>query len=214
MNTSHFTIKKQARISTIGEASEKTERIWLVLHGYGQLSRYFIHKFESLNDGKSLIIAPEGLHRFYLSGYSGRVGASWMTKEDRLTDIADNHRYLDDLWKKFSEACPKARKGIIGFSQGAATAVRWFCQAENRPERIVIWSGAFPEDLDWFNDIPTLNRHRPVFVLGDKDEFYNEERVTEQSTWLRDQGLEFDLVRFEGGHDIHKETLQTLHLSL
>src|SRR5690554_3872961 len=37
------------------------------------------------------------MHRFYRKGTQGRVGASWMTKEARLDDIEDNHKYLDKL---------------------------------------------------------------------------------------------------------------------
>jgi hypothetical protein len=58
-----------------------------VLHGYGHLAPYFIRKFNSLED--SFIVAPEGMYRFYLYGSSGRVGACWMTKEERLDDALD-----------------------------------------------------------------------------------------------------------------------------
>ena len=40
------------------------------------------------------IIAPQGLHKFYLEGTSGRVGASWMTKENREDDIKNYLVYL------------------------------------------------------------------------------------------------------------------------
>lgn len=214
MQTHHFNISKSARVCNIGEPSVKTQKLWIVLHGYGQLAPYFIRKFQEIDDGESLIVAPEGLHRFYLKGYSGRVGATWMTKEDRLTDIADNHAYLNQIWNHYTALCPNAKTGLIGFSQGAATAVRWFCQNPSPPQNLVIWSGAFPEDLNWFDDIPTLNKVRPTFLVGDNDEFYDEARIAEHNAWMKSKGLEFNIIRFSGGHDIYPETLLDIHQSL
>ena len=61
---------------------------------------FLLKKFENLNDGSTLIIAPEALNRFYIDGTYNRVGASWMTKEERITDIKENNEYLDSLAKK------------------------------------------------------------------------------------------------------------------
>lgn len=214
MKITHHNIQKQARVALIGSETKTVERLWMVLHGYGQLATYFARKFEPIDDGNTLVVVPEGLHRFYLNGFSGRVGASWMTKEDRLTDIADNHHYLNELFEHCRSTHPEARIGIIGFSQGAATAVRWFCQAAHLPDRLVIWSGAFPDDLNWFDDIPVLNQRPPTFVLGDNDEFYDEDRIEQQSTWLKSKNLQFNTIRFKGGHDIDAETLVSIHHSL
>ena len=85
----NITIPKTARYFVLGEASEQIEEIWFVIHGYGQLANYFIKKFEVLNNGKNLIVAPEALHRFYWKGFDGKVGASWMTNVERLEEIAD-----------------------------------------------------------------------------------------------------------------------------
>ena len=88
MNKKEIKVPKTARYFTIGN-EEQPDEIWFVLHGYAQLANYFIEKFRVLESKNILVVAPEGLHRFYWNGMSGRVAASWMTKEDRLTDIAD-----------------------------------------------------------------------------------------------------------------------------
>ena len=69
------------------------------------MPQYFIKKFEQLKRPEILFVAPEGLHRFYLKGNAGRVGSSWMTKEDRLNDIDDYNRMLDQVAKEISENC-------------------------------------------------------------------------------------------------------------
>mgnify|MGYP005635791035 FL=1 len=57
---------------------EKIKSVLLVVHGYRQLAESFIKKFEPLLNEGVMVIAPEGLHRFYIEGYTGDVGASWM----------------------------------------------------------------------------------------------------------------------------------------
>ena len=91
--------KKTARYYTLGTLSENTKTVWFVCHGYGQLANYFLRNFKLLENEKTFVISPEGFHRYYLNGFSGRVGASWMTKEDRLNDIADYVAYLDQLYE-------------------------------------------------------------------------------------------------------------------
>ena len=75
--------------------------LWYVLHGYGQLAAPFLDDFRAIDDGTRLIVAPEALSRFYEGDVQARlhkdakVGASWMTREDRDAEIADYVAYLD-----------------------------------------------------------------------------------------------------------------------
>ena len=95
----------KARYYKSGPITESTRQIWIAFHGYGQLARFFARRFEKLTQHGIVVIVPEGLSRFYLSELteSGRkdnkVGATWMTSENRLTDISN---YLDYLNKIYS----------------------------------------------------------------------------------------------------------------
>src|SRR5438445_8877211 len=97
MQEHHLAVAKTARYYSLGEPGPATRQLWFVCHGYGQLAGRFLRHFEPLDDGSRVIIAPEGLSRFYLSESPAerRVGASWMTREDRLVEIGDYVRYLD-----------------------------------------------------------------------------------------------------------------------
>jgi predicted esterase len=214
MNTLHLPVNYKSRIVTLGNESNPIKKVWMVLHGYGQLATYFARKFEAINDGNTLIVAPEGMNRFYLNGFSGRVGATWMTKEDRLTDIENNHHYLSEVFSHFKNKYPDAEFGVLAFSQGAATAVRWFCHSQPPIKQLIVWSGSFPEDLNWFEDVEKLNRVPLTFVLGNNDEFISESQLQHQSQQLKDKGLHFNIIRFEGAHDLQEKTLVALHRSL
>ncbi len=207
MNQHNLEITKTARYFTLGNEVDP-EEVWFVLHGYAQLGNFFLKKFESLDNGKRLIVAPEGLHRFYWNGFSGRVVASWMTKEDRLVDIADYVNFLDSV---YSKVVPKtATVRLLGFSQGTATACRWAVLGNSRFDRLTMWAGAFPTDVDYFENAGKLNALRPQVVIGDKDPYYDEGKIDEHLDFLRERGLEFSVHRFQGDHNIYPEPLREI----
>ena len=92
MTEKKIIVSKTMRYFTIGDI-DKADKLLYVLHGYGQLASYFIKSFDKISDSY-FVVAPEGMHRFYLKGTSGRVGASWMTKEAREIDIDENTKNL------------------------------------------------------------------------------------------------------------------------
>ena len=101
INEFKIQVQKTGRYFTVGDPIEATHLIF-ALHGYSQLAFYFIRPFEALNPKKYFIVCPEGLHRFYRQGNNGNVGATWMTKEDRESDIADYVLYLDQVYKEIT----------------------------------------------------------------------------------------------------------------
>ena len=137
-------VSRQARIWTLGGDGSDAVIFWVVLHGYGQLAEFFVRKFGAIASEHRMIIAPEGLSRFYTQGFSGRVGASWMTREMRSEEIEDYLAYLDRV---YDEIPPEAQVYLLGFSQGAATAARWFYSGRRKLKGLVLWCGVFPPDL-------------------------------------------------------------------
>ena len=198
-------IQKTAKISTYGNPQAKT--VWIVLHGYGQLSNYFIRKFHVLNPELNYVIAPEGLHRFYLKGSAGRVGASWMTKEERLTDIKDYIQYLDQLYDRY-ELEAYERVVLLGFSQGAATSSRWMEMGKVKPNLYLHWAGVFPPDLDFNPKQNSFCGIQNYYLVGSKDEYFTNERVEEEMNNFELKGIEIEYISFDGPHDIDRMILE------
>lgn len=173
-----------------------------VLHGYGQLVEFFIRKFRDIAD-QYVIIAPEGMHRFYLNGSSGRVGASWMTKEARETDISDNLSYLDALDAQLSEAYHFEEKYLLGFSQGGATAARWNQLGATQFDALILWACVFPPDLP--NSIEQSKNTPHYFVIGDEDEFFSPEDQDQLTAEYLAKN--YRIKRYQGKHDIVNSTL-------
>lgn len=202
-------VRKTARYFMYGDATQPYNEIVFVLHGYGMQANEFLKSFEALHIPGRLIIAPEGLSRFYRKAFSGDVVASWMTKEDRLNEINDYILYLEDLFDKFS-ANTAAKKVVLGFSQGATTASRWLMNGKSRVDDFVVWCGEFAPDI---HEFPT---HYPRIwhVSAQRDEFIPQERFKKQREFLLSIGFEVMDYSFDDGHILHQPTLLQLWTDL
>lgn len=195
----------------LGELSSSVKHVWFACHGYGQLANYFLKRFELLDTGEHLVVAPEGLHRFYVKGFSDRVGASWMTKEDRTDDISDYVHFLDNVYDEVMKELSKDVKvHVLGFSQGAATASRWLCMGKAKADDLILWAGAFPPDIDFKENIDVLAPLRKWVVIGDQDEFINEAQLNEHLQLLDKNEMKYELLRFSGKHEINAGALMDL----
>ncbi len=212
MQEHHLRVPRSARYFTLGGGSRGVAEVWFVCHGYGQLASRFVQKFEVLADGRRLILAPEGLSRFYVDEPHQKVGASWMTREDRLTEIEDYVRYLDALCAEVFRTLPRAgvRVSALGFSQGAATVCRWATLGMSRVDRLIVWGGEVPPDLDLPAVADRLRALRLWLVYGRHDEFFTPKVIATTEARLRDHGIPYDLVPFDGGHEIDPTVLTEL----
>ena len=204
-----FEITKTCRYHQLGNNSHCDE-IWIVCHGYRQLSRYFIKNFIEFSDLTNVcVIAPEGLHRFYIEGYSGNVGSSWMTKEAREDDIKDYVNYLDLLIKYVLESnTNNPRINVLGFSQGSATAARWCALGKVKQQNLILWSGAFPPDLDFASCLNDIGKC--MMVIGEDDEFISKKMALEHQSFLDVNQVQYSYHLFKGGHEIPHDTLMTV----
>jgi predicted esterase len=197
----------EARYFTHGNI--EAENLIIALHGYGQLGSFFIQKFESLNPEKYFVVVPEGLHRFYLNGTTGRVGASWMTKENRETDIANYINYLETVLNHVNALNRFSKKIILGFSQGGATASRFASATTIRFDAAILWASVFPPDVEPVN-IQKHPAQKNFLVIGDEDPYYTGEDFVSEQNKLIKAGIKFDLITFNGKHTIQTETLEKI----
>ena len=213
----HISVARTARYQQLGEPPPATRQLWLVAHGYGQLAEYFIRHFAPLHAADpsgTVIVAPEALARFYLTGTAGRVGASWMTRADRLTEIEDQVTYLTTLLARLQADCPAdARVTVLGFSQGTATVSRWLARgvAHWRPHQLVLWAGDFPADIEPAAARQLLHGLPVTLISGDQDEYVNLEKLHQQAEVLRQHGAYVTTLSFAGGHTLHGKLLRQLH---
>jgi predicted esterase len=211
----HLTVRRTARYWTLGPPAATAAEVWLVVHGYAQLAGRFIRRFARLDDGTRRIIAPEALSRFYLGDDTGahgpdaRIGATWMTREDRLAEIEDYIAYLDAL----HDAELGGRAGslpvvALGFSQGVATVCRWAARTERPIEHVILWAGALPPELEPRPDL--FRGARLTLVHGTADPLVDARAVAAHAARLATGGLAAAVIRYDGGHTIDDAVLDRL----
>lgn len=208
MDAHHISVARSARYFTLGVADSPAQ-VWFVCHGYGQLANAFLSHCGVLDDGTRRIVAPEGLSRFYRAGTNGEIGASWMTREERETEIADYVSYLDAIYTHTFEHLDRDAVDVfvLGFSQGAATACRWIVNGAGHAEHLVVWGEFIPTELhsrEGHRHLRAIDLH---LVYGARDEYINADRRAEQRQHLEAHGVDAHEWSFAGGHRLDDDTL-------
>lgn len=203
---------KSARYYFLGELSKDTSEIVIVFHGYAMLAKHFVKKFSSMVNSNRVVVAPEGLSKFYWEQMSGKVVASWMTSEDRFNEIKDQVNYLDLMLKEVLNSIQKSQLkiSIIAFSQGVSTAARWLINSKNiEPNKIVFWAGSIPEEY-FLND--KVKAIETFYVYGDKDPYVKKKDVDSKVRQINKIGFDFQIIEFEGLHEIKKEIFEKINI--
>ncbi|UII32975.1 alpha/beta hydrolase [Fulvivirga ulvae] len=202
----------EARYFQSAEITANTKQLIYVIHGYGQQAQYFIRKFNALNNDEICVVAPEGLSRFYLEGFSGRVGATWMTKEERLTDIKNYINYLTAIHQQLTAGRKDLKTSIVGFSQGAATASRWAAMSHISFEKLILWAGIFPPDMNFEKASHQFSGKKIYYVYGTEDPFLTKDRMEEMKELSKMVEVKPSVISFKGGHDIADSPLKEIFL--
>ena len=208
MSQTHWIpVAQEQRVDSLGALSESTKHVWVGLHGYGQLVQFFARHFRSLVTEERAFVFPQGPHKFYLNGVHGRVGASWMTKDQRLVDIANQRIYLGFVFRWIKKQAPKATIHCIGFSQGVATIMRCIGHEDVQPSSLLAWAGSWPPDLDKTNRA-TLEKLRFKACFGSQDDYITTEKQQEMiGYYLEKYNFEPLVSVYEGGHSFDAEKL-------
>ena len=216
MDERHIKVSRTARYFILGAINSDTRQLWLVCHGYRQLARRFLDRFQKLDDGSRVIVAPEGLSRFYLEENgvreSDKIGATWMTREDRMNEIRDYIGYLDEVLENVQEGLAEPLESLIvlGFSQGVHTACRWVIAGDMPVKYLICWGAYPPDDLDLERGPGRLADSGLILVRGLSDRRAMEESHHMQEERLFKMNVPFRTLTHPGGHDLDAGLLQNL----
>ena len=210
----HHKVLRSARYFTLGVAGPAVTEVWFALHGYAQLAASFAKQCLPLEAPHRVVLVPEALSRFYIGDHTRpatsdtRVGASWMTREDRLSEITDYVGYLDHLCRHMLDQLRQPiAVHVLGFSQGAATAARWATRGQVAADRLILWGAPMPADLDPVLDAGKLRQSHVVLVAGAEDPFLTPKVIAGEERRLAEMNVRYRVVRFQGGHILDAATL-------
>lgn len=196
---------------TLNQLGAKTKNVWLVFHGIGFLSKYFLRYFDALKEDENYVIAPQAPSKYYLDGKYRHVGASWLTKVDREQETENVLNYIEKVIE--NERIPSRCNLIVfGFSQGVSIATRLIAKTGLPCEKLVLYAGGLPNELT-ANDFTSLleNKTKIYSIVGTEDEYIKTERLEEETKRLNAlfHGTA-EQITFDGGHELKKEIINSL----
>ena len=152
--------------TTLNHLTSNTKNVWLVFHGIGYLSRYFVRLFENLDKTENYIIAPQAPSKYYKGEDYRRVGSSWLTRENTIIERANVLRYVDSVME--SENISKnVNLIVLGYSQGVSIAARWVASRKINCKALVMISGGFPKELTKENLSFLTETTKIIHILGE-----------------------------------------------
>lgn len=190
----------------LNERSEKTKTIWLVFHGIGYLSKYFLKYFKHLDPQENFIIAPQAPSKYYLNGEYRHVGASWLTRQDLEIEIENNLNYLEAVY--IAEELDKVENlNILGYSQGVSMAARFVARRQIVCKNLIMHSGKLPNELT-ADDFRFLNDTRFSFIYGKQDKYLSPDILKiEEKRLKRIFPNNLEIISFDGGHEVNTEII-------
>jgi predicted esterase len=213
INQKYINTTKTARYYTLGKPSKYLTNVWFVFHGYGQLAEEFLELFKAIANDKILLVAPEAMNKFYARGFTGKICTTWMTKEDRENEIKDYINMINNVYNEICEIIDstKVRINVLGFSQGGHTAIRWLSEKQTSVNRLILWGSGMPRDISYNSNLVYWNEIKIKLVVGNKDQFITEEKLNEELVFLDSQKISFDLIKYDGSHEIDASNLRKIY---
>ena len=195
--------------ATLNQLTPQTKTVWLVFHGMGYLSQFFLKYFKELNPKENYIIAPQAPSKYYIQPKM-YVGANWLTKNNTQIDTENILNYIDAVLA--NENLPIHLKLIVfGYSQGVSIATRYVASRKLDCGQLVLHSGGLPKELNP-EDFSFLNDSSKVHIVyGKEDQYLNEERMAyekERAKALFNEKLK--IHPFEGKHEVNIEFINNL----
>lgn len=197
--------------STLNTFSEHTTNVWLVCHGMGYLSRYFLRYFKDLNPQQNYIIAPQAQSKYYLPPTLKHVGASWLTKENTIKETQNVLRYLDAIFEN-ERIIEQNNLIVLGYSQGVSVILRYIAKRNLSCSQIILMSGGIPKELV-VEDFKHLNPKTKVsMIYGTKDDYLNEVRLLkEQERVIELFGhCNLQIIPFDGIHEVNTKLIKNI----
>ncbi len=195
--------------NTLNKKTDLTKNIWVVFHGIGYLSKYFLKYFKGLDRQENYIIAPQAASKYYLNGKYTHVGASWFTKDNTQQEVENAMNYLDEVYE--AEALEKATNLIVlGYSQGVSVATRWVSKKKIECSHLILCSGGLPKELKP-DDFQFLKESKKIMIYGNDDPFMDEERLHNEKLRLKELFPEnLTITPFDGVHEMKPTIIETL----
>lgn len=168
----------------------------LGFHGYGQTAEDMMALMGRIPGAERRVrCAVQALHPFYPR--PGRIGACWMTSQDRELRIRENVDYVNRVVNHLRQNEPAGRVLVYyGFSQGTAMACRAAVLGGHEPAGVILHGGDIPPELECLDRMG-----RVLIARGRQDSIYKPEQWEGDLARLGASRVVTTRCEFDGGHE-------------
>jgi predicted esterase len=175
-------------------------------HGYAEDAEAQLERLRAIPEStRWLCVSIQGLHRFYQSR-TNRVVASWMTRQDRESAIADNIGYVAACIDAVAAEWPTVPKIVFaGFSQGVGMAFRAAVNTNRPVAGVIAVGGDVPPEL---TPVGLKRISAALIARGRSDDRYPKEQFAVDEQRLRDCSVNVRALDFNAGHEWSSEVVE------
>lgn len=196
--------------STLNTLSNQTKNVWIVFHGLGYLSRYFIRYFKNLNPRANYIIAPQAPSKYYQDSTFKHIGACWLTRENTLLETENVLTYVQSIWETEITEPVNYRIFVLGYSQGVSIATRWIKKYKIQCDQLILHSGGIPNELKASDFDHLADNSQVLYLYGNQDQYITEARKTEEKIKGNKLFKNLRIEVFSGKHEVYSPIFPSL----
>lgn len=179
----------------------------IAVHGYGAHKRYMMREARAVAPDDFVIASVQGPHQHFRPTVDGyRIGFGWLTEHKPEEYIRLHHDFLLRVIDKLAAdgLIDRSRIYLYGFSQSCGLNFRFAFTYPEIARGIVAVCGGIPGDLD-SNPIYKPFPADTLYLYGDDDEFYTQEKFAGFEAKLRETLPNFTSKQYTAKHEITDE---------
>lgn len=177
------------------------------VHGYGAHKRYMMREARLVAPDNFVIASIQAPHPHYRPTPDGyRIGYGWLSDEKPEQHISLHHKFILDIIGQLDAdgVIDTSEIYLYGFSQACALNFRFAFTHGNRLRGVIGVCGGIPGDLDT-NDIYKPFDAETLYLYGDDDEFYSQEKLVAFDEKLRSLLPNYRSKQYEAKHEITQD---------
>jgi len=191
----------------VPETAGPSAPLLIAVHGYGAHKRYMMREARLIAPDDFVIASVQGPHQHFRRKDDGyRVGFGWLTDHRPEENVRIHHDFLLNIIDRLAadELIDRRRIFLYGFSQACALNFRFAFTHAEVLRGVIGVCGGIPGDIE------TNRNYRPfeadtLYLYGDDDEFYSEEKFREFDDKLRERLPNYESIRYRAKHEITDE---------
>lgn len=181
--------------------------LMIAVHGYGAHKRYMMREARAVAPDDFVIASVQGPHQHFRPTENGyRIGFGWLTEHKPEEYVRLHHDFLLRVIDKLNDdgVIDPSRVYLYGFSQSCALNFRFAFTHPDAARAIVAVCGGIPGDLET-NPIYRPFSADTLYLYGDDDEFYTQEKFAAYEEKLRGMLANVRSKKYAAKHEITEE---------